>query len=152
MADLGRPTDYKEEYNELAFKFALLGATDKQLANFFDVCEDTIYEWKKVHPHFSEALKKGKDRADAEIANALYHRAKGYSHEEEKIFQYEGSIIKTDTVRHYPPDTAAAFIWLKNRQGSNWKDRKDPTAIFENAEDYFKTIADAITQSDTNPD
>jgi hypothetical protein len=31
----GRPTKYKEEYNEQAYKLCLLGATDKELADFF---------------------------------------------------------------------------------------------------------------------
>ncbi len=26
---------------------------------------------------------------------------------------------------HYPPDTAAAFIWLKNRQKQTWRDRHE---------------------------
>jgi len=42
---MGRKTDYKDEYNELAFKFSLLGATDKQMAGFFDVSEQTLNSW-----------------------------------------------------------------------------------------------------------
>ena len=26
---------------------------------------------------------------------------------------------------HFPPDTAAAFIWLKNRQPHRWRDKKE---------------------------
>jgi len=154
---VGRPTDYKEEYNEKVFKFALLGLTDVQMADFFDIAESTFHKWKLDFPKFSESIKKGKHDADAEIANALYHRAKGYSHDEEVIKvvalgNNQGSEIeRIDTIKHYPPDTAAAFIWLKNRQGANWKDRKEHMVdIGENADEYFKTIADAITQSDTN--
>lgn len=29
----------------------------------------------------------------------------------------------TKITKHYPPDTAAAFIWLKNRAG--WRDKQD---------------------------
>ena len=28
-------------------------------------------------------------------------------------------------VEHFPPDTAAAFIWLKNRQPHRWRDKKE---------------------------
>ena len=49
----GRPTSYKPEYDELAYKFCLLGATDAKLAVLLSVNEDTIHEWKKVHPSFS---------------------------------------------------------------------------------------------------
>jgi cell fate (sporulation/competence/biofilm development) regulator YmcA (YheA/YmcA/DUF963 family) len=119
----GRPTAYKEEYNAQAEKLCKLGFTDAELAAFFEVNEDTVNEWKKVHPEFSESLKKGKDLADAEVASKLYHRATGYSHPDVDIKMYEGQIIETPLIKHYPPDTAAAIIWLKNRQKSRWRDR-----------------------------
>lgn len=122
MGEVGRPTDYKAEYAEQAYKLCLLGHTDKELADFFEVAESTIYEWKKVHPEFSESITNGKEVADAEIAVSLYQRAKGYSHPEDKIFQYEGDPVVVPTIKHYPPDTAAAFIWLKNRQKGKWRD------------------------------
>jgi len=119
----GRPTDYKDEYAGLAYKYCLLGATDKRLSEFFDVSEQTINAWKKKQPEFLESIKKGKYIADADIAEALYHRAKGYSHDEVHISNYQGKITKTDTIKHYPPDTGAAFIWLKNRAA--WQDKSE---------------------------
>ena len=121
----GRPTKYKKEYAEQAYKYCLLGADDVKLASLFEVSEATIYNWKRDHKEFLEAINDGKYRADAEIAQALYHRAKGFSHPEQKVFNNQGEIIVHDTVKHYPPDTGAAFIWLKNRQGAYWKDRQE---------------------------
>jgi hypothetical protein len=121
----GRPTKYKPEYAEQGYKLALLGLTDVQLSEFFEVNESTIHEWKKAHPEFSEALKKGKLIADSEVAVSLYERACGYEHEDLHISNYQGEITKTKLTKHYPPDTAAAFIWLKNRQG--WRDRQELT-------------------------
>ena len=146
---MGRPTDYKDEYNDLAFKFSLLGATDKQMSGFFGVSEVTLNAWKKKHPEFLKSLKDGKVKADAEVANALFHRAKGYTHQEEKIFMFKGMIVRADTLKHYAPDTAACMIWLKNRAG--WRDSRDTDGIIDNAEEHFKTIADAISKSDTDP-
>ena len=127
----GRPSLYRPEYDELAYKFCLLGADDAKLADLFKVTEDTIYEWKKVHPTFSDSITRGKEIADAEIAEALYHRAKGYSHKEDDIRtvtlpQGGGSeIVITPTVKHYPPDTQAASLWLRNRQPRVWRDKVD---------------------------
>jgi hypothetical protein len=120
---MGRPTEYREEYNEQVYKLCLLGATDEQIADFFGVSVQTIHNWCAAHPTFLESRKDGKERADANVAEALYHRALGYSHPEEKIMSYEGEVIRADTTKHYPPDTAAAFIWLKNRAG--WKDKQE---------------------------
>ena len=48
----GRPTLFKEEYLEQAYKLCLLGATDADLADFFGVDEDTINLWKRTHKDF----------------------------------------------------------------------------------------------------
>jgi len=87
---MGRPSKYKPEYAEQAYKLCLLGATDAELADFFAVSEQTINAWKGDFPEFLESLTNGKHHADAKVAQALYHRALGYSHPEDKIFQVGG--------------------------------------------------------------
>lgn len=121
----GAPTKYKEEYNDQVYKLCLLGAIDEQIADFFDVCVDTINEWKKVYPEFSVSIKRGKQFADAEIANSLFNRAKGYQHPDLDLKMFEGQIIKTEIVKCYPPDTTAAIFWLKNRQAKEWRDKQE---------------------------
>lgn len=119
---MGRPTAYKPEYVQQAYKLALLGLTDAQMADVFGVSEQTLNAWKGKYPEFLESIKNGKAPADAEVAASLYRRAKGYSHPEDKIFcNANGEVTVQPTTKHYPPDTAAAFIWLKNRAG--WKDK-----------------------------
>ena len=119
----GRKTDYKEEYNIQAMKLCLLGATDEKLANFFNVSVTTINTWKEKHPQFLLSIREGKEEADANVANALYNRAIGFSHPHDHISNFQGDITITKTTKHYPADTGAAFIWLKNR--SNWKDKQE---------------------------
>lgn len=125
----GRPSKYKDEYNEQAYKLALLGATDKEIADFFNVDEGTINNWKKTakgeQSEFFKSLKKGKQIADAEIANSLFQRAKGYEHPEDKIFNNDGAPLIVPTIKHYPPDTGAAMAWLKNRQPEKWRDKQE---------------------------
>lgn len=122
---VGRPSSYRPEFAEQAYNYCLLGATDIQLAEFFEVSEVTLNAWKKEFPEFLKSLKEGKELADAKVAQALFHRATGYSHPEVDIKMYEGHVIKTDLVKHYPPDTGAAMAWLKNRQGGLWRDKQE---------------------------
>lgn len=127
---VGRPTKWKDEFVDLAFKFCLMGATDQNLAEFLEVNEDTIYEWKNIYPEFSDSIYRGRHKADAEIAHSMYHRAKGYSHPEDDIRTVSvgggrSDIVITPTVKHYPPDTAAASLWLRNRQGKLWRDKQE---------------------------
>lgn len=127
----GRPTDYKPEYDAIAYSMALLGTTDAQLAVAFGVTEQTINNWKLAHPNFFESLKRGKDEADAKVAKSLYERALGYSHPSEKIVTVSlgdgnGSAVeRVPITEHYPPDTTAAIFWLKNRQKLNWRDKHE---------------------------
>ena len=125
MSEVGRPTSYVARYAEQTYKLCLLGATDSELADFFGVCVDTIHEWKKVHPEFSDSIKSGKREADANVANRLYNRALGYSHKAVKIFMPANAEepVYADYTEQYPPDTAAAIFWLKNRQPAKWRDK-----------------------------
>lgn len=126
-----RPSAYKPEYVDLAYKFCLLGATDKRMAEFFGVSEVTFNAWKSVHPDFLKSLKDGKEIADAQVADALFNRAKGYSHAEDDIKSVAlggnagSEIVITPTIKHYPPDTNAASLWLRNRQPKLWRDKTE---------------------------
>ena len=143
----GRPSKYKPEYCRIAYQMALLGSTDEELARAFDVDERTINNWKDSKPEFFQSLKKGKEFADAEIADRLFQRAKGYEHEDLFITQYQGQIIKQTIVKYYPPDTTAAIFWLKNRQPNLWRDRQyhDLTSGGEKIQPIEFTVASKET-------
>ncbi len=121
----GRPTLYKDEYVEQAKKLCLLGATDKDLGDFFEVSEVTINAWKNKHPEFLKSIKGAKEEADSKVVRSLYERATGYSHPEEKIFCNDGEITRADTTKHYPPDPTSMIFWLKNRDKDKWRDKHD---------------------------
>ncbi len=118
----GRPSKYKPEFNDQAKKLCLLGATDKDLADFFGVNKDTINEWKKKHKGFSDSLKESKAEADARVVRSLYQRAIGYDHTDTHFASYEGEIISKEHMRHFIPDVTACIFWLKNRDPENWRD------------------------------
>ena len=121
----GRPTDYDPAYNEQVTKLCLLGATNAELAGFFNVCEKTIDNWKATYPEFLRSIKEGKEIADSEVASKLYHRALGYSHDAVQIVAdaKTGKEHIVPYTKHYPPDTAAAIFWLKNRRKADWRDK-----------------------------
>jgi hypothetical protein len=131
----GRPTEYKDEYCEQVEKLCKLGATDAEIADFFEIVESTLNLWKIEHPEFSESIKKGKIIADAEVAHSLHKRAIGYQYDEvtyEKIGPGDDKVevgemgmesVKQDqykkkvVTKEVPPDVAAQNVWLKNRRG-----------------------------------
>ena len=113
---MARPTDYRQEYAEQARKLCLLGFTDKQLADFFDVNESTITRWKQKYPEFCTSIKKGKAVADAQVVDSLYNRALGMEVTEVEVRDDGKKKVKRVTKKHIPPDTTAQIFWLKNRQ------------------------------------
>ena len=121
----GAPTKYKPEYAEQAYKLCLLGATNDELADFFEVDPSTIDKWIADLPEFSGSIKKGKAEADSNVANRLYQRAMGYEHSEDKIFNHNGQPLIVPTRKYYPPDSTAAIFWLKNRKPAQWRDKQD---------------------------
>ena len=118
----GRPTDYDPEFAKQAAKLCKLGATNNDLADFFEVSVRTIIRWTIAEPKFCHSLKLGKAAADNRVEQSLYHRAIGYTHESLKIFNNQGEIIEVPFKEHYPPDTTAAIFWLKNRKSKEWRD------------------------------
>lgn len=97
---MARPPQYRKEFAKQAMNFCLLGATDEDLAGFFDVTDRTIRNWKRDYPEFAKAVESGKAPADAAVARSLYNKA-----------------IRGDTV--------ACIFWLKNRRQSDWREKID---------------------------
>lgn len=116
----GRPTDYREEYAELAKKFFLLnkGATDADLATFLGVCEASVNNWKVAHPEFLESVKAGKEMADVEVAASLYKRAVGFEVTVQKVVNGE----LQDCKEYVPGDVKAMQLFLSNR--THWRDKQ----------------------------
>jgi hypothetical protein len=129
----GRPTLYNDEYAEQARKLCLLGAIDKELADFFNVSESTINLWKLEHPDFSESIKNGKIIADANMVDALYKSGMGehYIEEEKLISDGEGNQKIVTLRKQVPPDFRAQSLWLRNRRPENWRDKVEVDTAIE---------------------
>ena len=55
----GRPSLYKPEYCEMLISHMEKGFSFRSFAGIVRVNFDTVYEWEKVHPAFSDAKKTG---------------------------------------------------------------------------------------------
>lgn len=140
-------TTYKPEFDQQAYHYCLLGATNQDLARFFKVSETTIKQWKKKFPDFFEAIKAGKELADMKVVKSLYKRAIGYTYQEviSQAAKVPASKAKKEdstdedfladtsngfqtikvTTKEVAPDIRAQIFWLKNRQPQYWKDKQE---------------------------
>lgn len=105
----GRPTKLTPEIIKQAENYCALGATDIELAEFFEVAVSTIYCWRNSSPQFSEATALGKEASNERVSRSLYSRACGYD----------------KSGKHYPADPNSISLWLRNRDPDRWKDVKE---------------------------
>jgi len=152
---LGRPTKYMPSYDRQAYQLCLLGATDAEIAGFFEVEERTVNNWKSMYPNFFQAVKDGKMMADSNVAASLYKRAVGYSYQEVRTKQVvvrpdnedvDSEMITVEVVttkKEMPSDPGSAFNWLKNRRPNDWRDKKEVS----NTLTFDSGTVDAIRQS-----
>jgi len=124
MTSLGRPTLYKPEYAEEAHRHCLLGATNADLADAFEVAPRTIDNWMANIPEFAKKVREGRAVADARVARSLYERAVGYQHTVEQTVLHRGAERKLTNTVHYPPDTGACIFWLRNRRRDLWGNQR----------------------------
>lgn len=142
------------KYNRLSLKkiysLALLGLNNQELAEFCDVSYETFQNWitqssAEFRAELYEILFDAREGADAQVANKLYQRAKGYRHKETKYFcsPTTGQIIAVDTIKQYPPSEAAAMYILNNKRSKTWKNKV--TAEGPNGEPLVPPIVQVIT-------
>ena len=128
---VGAPPKYVTSYPSKAYKLALLGCTIKEMGEIFGVTEETMFQWMEKYPKLSESIKAGRSDADANVADRLYQKAMGYSHDSEEIkvvsdgMGIGSSVVRVPVKKHYPPDSTAAIFWLKNRQPAKWREKQE---------------------------
>lgn len=119
------------------------GLTELQIAKNLGISKSTLETYKKGHPDFLDALKRGKEVVDREVENSLLKRALGYEYTEvtsERMLKkdpegnpitdiygfpvYEMVVTKA-VQKEVQPDTTAQIFWLKNRKPEKWRDKRD---------------------------
>lgn len=124
----GRTPKFRAEMIERTYKLRLLGLTNQEIADVFDVERSTFQRWLVEVPQLRDALQRAGADADGEVAVSLNRRARGYSHPETVFHVVNGRLVKTEVIKHYPPDTNAMQLWLMNRQPDRFRPRKSMDA------------------------
>ena len=128
---------YYEDRNRQIFKLALLGLKIKEMADVIGIKKNLLEKWMDKYPELKESYEAGMIQASANVASALYHKAIGFSHPEQKVFMNKvkefdpvtGKVIKeynepmiVDVMKHYPPDFASMNKFLMVKEPTKWND------------------------------
>jgi predicted transcriptional regulator len=119
VARLTRPVKIDDVNLEQVEIIASLGMTDEEIAVILGISPRTLNYWKKRGPEFLQSLKRGKLKADFQIAKSLYEKAKA-------------------------GDTTAMIFWLKNRQPERWRDRQQHDVSAEVKGEIKITVISAV--------
>lgn len=107
----------KSKWEEVKDKLTLVegwardGFTNEQIAEKLGINPDTLYQYQKKYPEFSETLKRGKEIVDYQVENALLKNA------------LDGNVT-------------AQIYWLNNRKPKQWKNKRE--SIENNNEEITK--------------
>lgn len=118
----GRPSLLDTIPRQIIKKLCELGATDKDLAEAFEVTPRTIENWKVQDPEFFQTLKDWKLVADSKVERSLYNRANGFTRTVQRLDKNGDA---RDLKEEMPPDPTSMIFWLKNRQPEKWRDKQE---------------------------
>jgi transcriptional regulator with XRE-family HTH domain len=122
---MARPTKYEDIDLIKIEKLAGYGLIDDEIADLLGIVRSTLSIWKKEHEEFSDALKRGKVRADTKVVKSLFKRATGYQFKEiTRELRDDELTITKEVTKEIAPDPIAAIFWLKNRRPQDWKDKQ----------------------------
>lgn len=119
----GRPTLYDPKYCDEVVDFMGQGYSYTAFAGHLRINLDTLYEWQKVHPEFSEATK---------IARQV------------RCATLEREMLESDV----SPRITARIFALKNAAPHEWRDKPDDNEALKDALTVIKRI---IVDNGTQP-
>ncbi len=97
---VGRPTKYKEAYCNEVIEIMATGLSLTAFAGDIGVSRDTVNEWQRVHPDFSDAVKVAKAKRTAALERGMFSAESG-------------------------PQVTARIFALKNADPEEWRDKKE---------------------------
>ena len=162
---------YSSEYAEQAYKYSVLNAPDALLASFLGLPDIKVLEaWRQRYPDFAQAIREGREVADASVSLSLLKRAQGYNIPYRKVYRH-ADITQVDVetgekahpikaieegMNHVPASMEAIKMWMHTRRPELWpvdmrpKGPVDPSGKpIEMEEDLVELIVARVTSRRT---
>lgn len=103
MADTGRPTKYDADKASEIVALMAAGLSLTAAAADLNVHRDTLYEWEKQHPEFSDAIKLARGKRQSFLEKRLLGAVDG-------------------------PTVTSSIFALKNAAPDDWRDKQEVEA------------------------
>jgi len=102
MADVGRPTDYRETYGEEILNLMAEGLSLAAAAADLGIHRQRVYEWEERHPEFADTIKLARAKRQLFLERRLLKATEG-------------------------PVVTSSIFALKNAAPEDWKDKQEHT-------------------------
>ncbi len=149
-------------HTNFIYMLCLLGAKQDEIAKGLGITEPNLITWMRKYPQVAQAMKDGRDYADARVANSFYMAALGYSHPDEQIVpnrvkEYDEygkitreytEILRVPIIKHYPPNVTAGHKWLQARRGDVWTKDERKVEVNQNILQINSNNLDALTKQE----
>jgi hypothetical protein len=139
---VGAPSKWDPNFSKMAYEIMCLGATLEKLGRILGVSKETICQWQKQKPEFSDSFQKARDCFDSEnIEKALFKKSTGFFSAErtfelphnyitfsentdkeliDNILSEMEPILVKIVKKYHPPSDQAIRFWLMNRNPQRW--------------------------------
>ncbi len=137
----GGPNKYRADNARTAQRLcAMMGFTDVQLSEFFQVSETTIRTWRLDHPEFADAVKAGKAETDDYVEREVLKGISGYFVEHEETVVLKGEQV-TRTVRKWVQgNPGVGMRWLAARRPEVYREIKEDRRMLSVDEAFMKAL------------
>lgn len=123
----GRPTKYKPEYCQQLIDWMSKGNSFWSFAAECDVCFDTLSEWTRVYPEFSEAKRSGYSKLLKFDEQLALTGSSGQLTRISKVERITDPVTgETREIRHYEPASfgqSYTIFKMKNRYPKLYRDK-----------------------------
>jgi len=126
-----KSSEYQDIFAAHVYKLLNLGVDNKGIAQFLEVSEDLLNEWRNTIPDIFEAFKQGEKNQNDQVTASLFKRAVGFSYMEKSTEVSNGMFKEKTTLKTVLPETNAAKFWLLNREPEKWKENTENLSIKE---------------------
>lgn len=117
---------YNEESHPIRiYKLCVLGLKKKDIAMALGITPITLSKWVQTHPSVAKAMAEGSLVCQANVAEAVYKRAVGFTKTIEEVRVVQGEVLRVKVQKYFPPNMQAAVYFLNNRAPNYWGSVKE---------------------------
>jgi transposase-like protein len=118
----GQPTRYDPGLIPIVQNLVTRGLANYEIAETLGIDEKTLYNWKREHEEFDQALARSREQVNAQVEATLLMKAQGY---ERKVQKATASGKVVTVTEYFQPSDSAIQFWLRHQRADVYREQRD---------------------------